>query len=139
MSITKFIQMANATNDVEDGKLWLAPMEKHFIDILVEEELKGNMPQGQFKNGLWTSIVCEFNLRANKNYNREQLRQKYQRLKGRHRVFSQLLRHTGMGWDPIVNMIVGSEDAWASAIAVSAKRTPNKINYQSHLYQFLYK
>ena len=73
--------MANATTNTEDGKLWPLPVEKHFIDVLVEEELKGNMPQGQFKSRLWTTIVKEFNLRTNKNYNKEQLRQKYQRLK----------------------------------------------------------
>ena len=46
MSITKFIQMANATTDVEDGKLWPPLVGKHFIDVLVDEELRGNMPQG---------------------------------------------------------------------------------------------
>ena len=74
--------MANATNDAEDGKLWLLPVEKHFIDVLVEGEFRGNMPKGQIKTGLCTSIVREFNLCTNKNYNKEQLRQKYQRLKG---------------------------------------------------------
>ena len=54
--------MENATTDAEDGKLWPPLVGKHFIDVLVEEELRGNMPQGQFKTGLWTSIVCEFNL-----------------------------------------------------------------------------
>ena len=119
--------MANATTNTEDGKLWPLPVEKHFIDVLVEEELKGNMPQGQFKSRLWTTIVKEFNLRTNKNYNKEQLRQKYQRLKGRHCTFSQLLGHTRMGWDPIANTVMGSEEAWASVIVVSAKHTPNKI------------
>ena len=88
--------MANATIDAEDGKLWPPLVGKHFIDVLVEEELRGNMPQCQFKTGLWTSIVCEFNLHGNKNYNKEQLRQKYQILKVRHWVFSQLLGRTGI-------------------------------------------
>ena len=79
----------------------------------------------------------EFNLCTNKNYNKEQLRQKYQRLKGRHRTFSQLLRRTGMGWDPIAKTVIGSEDAWASAIAVSAKHNLNKINYQSFVLVFI--
>ena len=73
--------MANATTDAEDGKLWPPLVEKHFIDVLVEEELRGNMPEGQFKTGLRTSIMREFNLRGNKNYKKEQLRQKYQILK----------------------------------------------------------
>ena len=41
--------MANATNDAEDGKLWSPSVEKHFIDVLVEEELRGNVPQGQLR------------------------------------------------------------------------------------------
>ena len=36
--------MANATTDAEDGKLWPPLVGKHFIDVLVEEELRGNMP-----------------------------------------------------------------------------------------------
>ena len=58
--------MANATNVAEDGKLWPPPVEKHSINVLVKEELRRNMHQDQFKTGLWTSIVREFNLRANK-------------------------------------------------------------------------
>ena len=60
--------MANAASDAEDGKLWPLLVEKHFIDVLVEEEVSGNMPQGQFKEGFWGSIQREFNLRINKNY-----------------------------------------------------------------------
>ena len=74
--------MENATTDVEDGKLWLAAVKKHFIDILLEEEAKGNMPQGVFKTGTWTAVMNEFNKCTNKNYNKTQLTQKYQRMKG---------------------------------------------------------
>ena len=28
-------------SDTEDFKLWPTPIEKHFIDVLVEEEAKG--------------------------------------------------------------------------------------------------
>ena len=36
--------MATATSDAEDGKLWPPLVEKYFIDVLVEEEVRGNMP-----------------------------------------------------------------------------------------------
>ena len=39
-------------SDAEDFKLWPTPVEKHVIDVLVEEETKGNMPFGQFKKNL---------------------------------------------------------------------------------------
>ena len=105
--------------DAEDRKLWPEAVEKHFIDILLEEDAKGNMPQGQFKTRTWTVVMNEFNKRANKNYNKTQLTQKYQRMKGRHRIFSQLIGRTGMGWDPISNTVMASEEAWAAAFVVS--------------------
>ncbi|KAK7814297.1 hypothetical protein CFP56_003350 [Quercus suber] len=33
-----------ASSNAENGKLWPPPIEKHFINVLVEEEIKGNMP-----------------------------------------------------------------------------------------------
>ncbi|XP_075636784.1 uncharacterized protein LOC142609025 [Castanea sativa] len=63
----------------------------------------------------------EFNKCTNKNYNKTQLTQKYQRMKGRHRTFSQLIGRTGMGWDPISNTVTSSEEAWPAAFAISHK------------------
>ena len=106
-------------DDAEDRK-WPEEVKKHFIDILLEEDAKGNMPQDLFKTGTWTVVMNEFNKRANKNYNKTQLTQKYQRMKGRHRTFSQLITRTGMGWDPISNTVTASEEAWAVAFVVSS-------------------
>ncbi|XP_050240424.1 L10-interacting MYB domain-containing protein-like [Quercus robur] len=103
-------------DDAEDKK-WPEAVERHFIDILLEEDAKGNMPQGQFKSGTWTAVVNEFNKRASKSYTKAQLTQKYQRLKQRHSTFSQLIARTGMGWDPISNTVTASDDAWAAAFA----------------------
>ena len=111
--------MANTASDAEDGILWPPPMEKHFIDVLMEEEVRGNMPQGQYKKGLWGSIQHEFNLCANKNYQKKQLKQKYQRLKVRHRVFFEFIGCSGMRRNPVEKTVVGSDEAWAHAIVVS--------------------
>ena len=61
----------------------------------------------------------EFNKHANKNYNKTQLTQKYQRMKGRHCTFSQLIARTGMGWDPISNTVTANEEAWVATFVVS--------------------
>ncbi|XP_050241089.1 uncharacterized protein At2g29880-like [Quercus robur] len=81
-------------DDAEDKK-WPEAVKKHFIDILLEEDAKGNMPQGQFKSGTWTAV--------------------------RHRTFSQFIARTGMGWDPISNTVTASEEAWAATFAVNHK------------------
>ena len=111
--------MEERTANAEDRKLWPEAVKKHFIDVLLEEDAKGNMPQGQFKTGTWTVVMKEFNKHVNKNYNKTQLTKKYQRMKGRHRTFSQLITPTGMGWDPISNTMTASEEALAAAFAVS--------------------
>ena len=111
--------MEERTADAEDRKLWPEVVEKHFVDVLLEENAKENMPQGQFKTETWTVVMNEFNKRANKNYNKTQLIQKYQRMNGRHCTFSQFIAHTGMGWDPISNTMTASEEAWAAAFAVN--------------------
>ncbi|KAK7817708.1 hypothetical protein CFP56_042464, partial [Quercus suber] len=48
--------MANASSDAEDRKLWPLPIEKHFIDVLVEEQLKGNMQPGSEE--VWTNAIA---------------------------------------------------------------------------------
>nr|POE82313.1 coatomer subunit gamma [Quercus suber] len=48
-------------SDAEDLKLWPTPIEKQYIDILLEEEAKENMPSGQFKKNLGPFIKDEFN------------------------------------------------------------------------------
>ncbi|KAK9993108.1 hypothetical protein SO802_022811 [Lithocarpus litseifolius] len=63
-----------ASSNAEDWKLWPPPVEKHFSDVLVKEEAKGNMPGGQFKKGLWTIVQNEFNQQAEKAYCKDQLR-----------------------------------------------------------------
>ena len=121
--------MDEATAAARDRKMWPDAIERHFIEILLEEDAKGNMPQGQFKTGTWTSIMNEFKKRTNRDYSKGQLSQKYQRMKTRHRIFSQLIARTGMGWDPISNTVTASEEAWAAAFAVSRLTYSNKIYY----------
>ncbi|KAK7838423.1 l10-interacting myb domain-containing protein [Quercus suber] len=113
--------MDERTVDAEDKKLWPIAVERHFIEVLLEVDAKGNMPQGQFKTGTWTIVMNKFNKHTNRDYNKTQLTQKYQRMKGQHRTFSQLIAHTGMGWDPISNTVTASEETWATAFAVNHK------------------
>ncbi|KAK7825671.1 hypothetical protein CFP56_032820, partial [Quercus suber] len=56
---------------------------------------------------------------SRKAYHKDQLCQKYQRLKLRHYVFSQLIGRTGMRWDSVTNIVTGSAATWAQVVAVS--------------------
>nr|POF12557.1 l10-interacting myb domain-containing protein [Quercus suber] len=105
--------------DAEERRLWPIAVERHFIEVLLEEDAKGNIAQGQFKSGTWTAVTKEFNKCTNRGFSKTQLTQKYQRMKTQHRTFSQLIARTGMGWDPISNNVTANEEAWAAAFAPS--------------------
>ena len=57
--------MATELNDAEDQKLWPPWMEKLFIDIMVKECIKGNMPDGVFKSSTWNKLVTELKVVRN--------------------------------------------------------------------------
>jgi hypothetical protein len=111
--------MATELNDAEDQKLWPPQIEKLFIDLIVEECIKENMPDGVFKRFTWNIMVTKLNACANRSFNHKQLKTKFNRLRIRHRIFSQLLEHTGMGWNPVTNTVTASEEVWQNVLAVS--------------------
>ena len=94
-------------------------MEKLFIDIMVEECIKGNMPDGVFKRSTWNKLVTELNVRAKRSFNHKQVKKKFNRLRTRHRIFSKLLKHAAMGWNPVTNIVAASDEVWKNVLAVS--------------------
>ncbi|XP_023901764.1 uncharacterized protein At2g29880 [Quercus suber] len=55
--------MDERTADAKDRKLWPTAVKKHFIEVLLEKDAKGNMPQGQFKTGTWTTLIGRTRMR----------------------------------------------------------------------------
>ena len=86
--------MAHELNEAEDLKLWPPAIEKLFIDIMVEEQAKGNMKTGVFKKRTWTKIRNELNARANRCFVMQQLETKFNRLRTKHETIYQDLRQT---------------------------------------------
>ena len=66
--------------ELNDTELWLAQMEKLFKDIMMEEYIKGNMPNGVFKRSTWNKLITELNVCANRSFNHKQVKTKFNRL-----------------------------------------------------------
>jgi hypothetical protein len=77
------------------------------------------MPDGVFKRSTWNKLVTKLNVHANWGFNHKQVKTKFNRLRTRHHIFSQLLEHTGMGWNPVTNTVIASEEIWQNVLAVS--------------------
>jgi hypothetical protein len=102
--------MTTKMNNAEDLKLWPPQMEKLFIDIMVEECIKGNVPDGAFKSSTWNKLVTKLNVHANRSFYHKQVKIKFNKFRTRHHIFSQLLKHTGMSWNPMTNTVTASDE-----------------------------
>ena len=109
--------MAYESQEV-DSKLWPPHIEQIFIEIMLDEQLKGNMKNGVFKTAVWESITKQLNTQTGKNFLTENVVQKHNRLKQKQRKWGQLLNHTGLGWDELTQTVTDSKEVWANVVAV---------------------
>ena len=71
--------MAQETQDADD-KLWPTHIEQIFIDIMIDEQEKGNMEHGVFKAKAWLSIAKTLNEQTGKSFLPKQVKDKHNRL-----------------------------------------------------------
>ena len=71
--------MAHELQDA-DEKLWPPHVESIFIEIMLEEQIKGNMENGVFKGPIWQTMTQELNNRTGKNFTSKKVFQKHNRL-----------------------------------------------------------
>ncbi|KAL0010094.1 hypothetical protein SO802_005202 [Lithocarpus litseifolius] len=108
--------MAHESQEADEKK-WPPHVEHIFVNIMLEEQLKGNMPNGVFKGPTWAAITAELNQRTGKDFLSKQVQQKHNRLRLKQRKWSQLLRHTGLGWDELTQTVTCSDEVWQNVIA----------------------
>ena len=109
--------MARESQDLEDKK-WPAHVEHIFIEIMVEEQIKGNMENGVFKGTLWEAITQELNKRSGKLLTTKQVFQKHNRLRSKQRKWGQLLNRTGLGWDEATQTVTCTDKVWEHVVVV---------------------
>ncbi|XP_075663957.1 L10-interacting MYB domain-containing protein-like [Castanea sativa] len=104
-----------------DDKMWPPHVEFFFIDIMLEEQVKGNMENGVFKGPMWLAMTNDLNAQIGKNFLTKQVIQKHNRLWKKQRKLTQLLKHTGLGWDEIMQNVTCAEEVWAYVVAGAPK------------------
>ena len=61
--------------------MWPPHIEQIFIDIMVDEQQKGNMEHGVFKAKTWLSITKTLNEQIGKSFLSKQVKDKHYRLR----------------------------------------------------------
>lgn len=111
--------MASNEVEVDDKAEWSSKNEGKFIRILHEHVKKGDMQTSTFKKKIWNDISDELFAETTKRYIVPQLKSKFNRLRKKHREFSDLIEHIRFGWDPIAKTVTASEEVWATYIKVN--------------------
>ncbi|XP_008246059.1 PREDICTED: L10-interacting MYB domain-containing protein-like [Prunus mume] len=126
--------MAPKNVDGEEKVQWPSKHEEFFIHILHDHVKKGDLQASTFKTKVWSEISEELLAKCGKKCTVKQLKSKFNRLRIAHREFSDLIEHTGFGWDPNANTVTASEDVWASYIKSKPRakqyRTQGLVHYQ---------
>ena len=68
-----------------DDIMWPPHVEHIFIEIMVEEQIKGNMENGVFEGPMWETMTQELNKMTGKHLTTKKVFQKHNRLRGKQR------------------------------------------------------
>ncbi|XLU78078.1 hypothetical protein S245_001499, partial [Arachis hypogaea] len=113
------------SEEKNDGKE-IAQWSKNLVDIFcalcVKSIEAGSKPGTHFDTKSWKQLIAEFTKATGKEYNRKQLRNKWDQLKVDWKNWKQLKgNETGLGWDSAKKTIDASEEWWAKKLAVIPK------------------
>ncbi|XP_042972485.1 uncharacterized protein LOC122304333 [Carya illinoinensis] len=101
---------------IRDRLLWDDGMEDVLINFLYDDSIAGRIRGGKISHNDHVRLAERLSDYETKKFNSEQVKGKIARLKRRQREFTDLMRQTGLGWDPNRKASVASEEHWTNAI-----------------------
>ena len=92
-----------------------------FCNLCMEQIQAGNRTKGaSFSTKGWINLVTKFCDETSQNYDKDQLKSRWDVLKGDWRVWEQLKNlDTSLGWDVVKGTIDASDDWWDRKLKVS--------------------
>ncbi|PKI72481.1 hypothetical protein CRG98_007148 [Punica granatum] len=86
-------------------------MDLAFLNVLLEKMRRTHTTT--WKTSTWKEITDEMiNLFPEKHLCLQKVKDKYQRMKTNFTRFSEIVKHTGVGWDADTNIITADSDVW---------------------------
>ncbi|OMO53159.1 hypothetical protein CCACVL1_28843 [Corchorus capsularis] len=111
--------MGGRGKEVEDVIDWSKVNEDAFIQLLIGKVREGKLQSSTFKKEVWSEINDELREVIGEDYGIDRLKGKFNRLRTRHRQFSELIGHTGVKWDVTTNVVNASMNVWDHFFKIS--------------------
>ena len=97
---------------------WQPPMDRFFIDLMLEQVQKGNQIDGVFRKQAWIEMIASFNAKFGFNYDMDILKNRYKTLRRQYNVIKNLLELDGFAWDDARQMVTADDSVWQDYIKV---------------------
>ncbi|KAI8574796.1 hypothetical protein RHMOL_Rhmol01G0381500 [Rhododendron molle] len=95
---------------------WQPPMDRYFIDLMLDEVQKGNQIDGQFHKQAWMEMLVSFNAKFGFNYDIDILKNRYKTLRRQYKVIKNILDLDGFSWDETRQMVTADDSVWQDYI-----------------------
>ncbi|XP_039019127.1 uncharacterized protein LOC120150502 isoform X1 [Hibiscus syriacus] len=105
---------------------WTAPMDRFFMDLLLQQVLDGNKINQVFNDQAWVHMVESFNEKFGLQLDKNVLENQYICLMKQYNDISDIIDHTGFIWDEEKRMVVAKNDNWE----VYMKEHPDAVYYR---------
>lgn len=101
---------------------WQPPMDRYFIDLMLDHVQKGNQIDGLFHKQAWIEMLGSFNAKFGFNYDVDILKNRYKTLRRQYNVIKNLLELDGFVWDDTRQMVTADDCVWQDYIKVCIKQ-----------------
>ncbi|GAV57001.1 Myb_DNA-bind_3 domain-containing protein, partial [Cephalotus follicularis] len=112
------LNVAGITASGRSRTNWQPPMDRYFIDLMVDQVHKGNQIDGIFRKQAWMEMIASFNTKFGFSYNLDVLKNRYKSLRRQYNVITSLLDLNGFAWDDARQMVIADDYVWQDYIKV---------------------
>lgn len=99
---------------------WQPPMDRYFIDLMLDQVQKGSRIDGVFRKQAWMEMIAAFNAKFGFSYDLDVLKNRYKTLRRQYQVIKNLLDLDGFVWDDARQMVTADDYVWQDYIKAHA-------------------
>lgn len=125
----KELESETNTNPMTD---WTHPMDRYFIDLILEQMHSGNKVDHTFEDQVWTQMISSFNEKFGPSYDKYVLENRFICLMNQYFDIRNLLNQQGFTWDDTQQIVAAADDAWEAYI----KENPHTNSYRGKILEY---